>query len=317
MNWQPAADLHMLRARAALLEKVRAFFAAKSVLEVETPLLCSSGVTDPAIEPLLVERGSSLRAARYLQTSPEYAMKRLLAAGSGPIYQLAKAFRDGEAGARHNPEFTLLEWYQPGYDDHQLMQEVAELVSCCLGEKSVQFITYRELFLAELNLDPLTVSLTELQSTARQALDLGSLSGDRDMWLDLLMSHLIEPRLATRGQCFVYNYPASQAALANIVEKDGQLVGQRFELYVGGLELANGYFELTDPAEQRRRFRADNTRRRENGLQERPVDELLLAALEAGLPQCSGVALGFDRLLMLATGSKDIGQVLAFDWTRS
>lgn len=317
MSWQPAADLDMLRNRAALLQRVRDFFAERQVLEVETPLLCSAGVTDPAIEPLTVERGSSLSAPRYLQTSPEYAMKRLLAADIGPIYQLARAFRDGEAGQRHNPEFTLLEWYRPGFDQHQLMREVAELVLSCVGDKPVQYVAYRELFLAELGLDPLTASLADLQLRARQELDVGAMSGDRDMWLDLLMSHLVEPRLATRGLCFVYDYPASQAALSRIVEQDGQLLGQRFELYADGLELANGYFELTDPAEQRRRFLADNVRRRDQGQVERPVDEYLIAALQAGMPQCSGVALGFDRLLMLASGSEDIRQVLAFDWARS
>ena len=317
MNWQPAANVEVLRARAGLLARIRAFFAARDVLEVETPLLCSSGVTDPAIEPLVVERGTSLGAARYLQSSPEYAMKRLLAAGSGPIYQVARAFRDGEAGARHNPEFSLLEWYRPGFDHHQLMDEVAELVIHCLGPKSVEQYAYRDLFRAELGLDPLTASLEQLQSLARESLDLGALSGDRDMWLDLLMSHLVEPSLADRGLCFVYDYPASQAALARLEEKAGQLVGQRFELYVDGVEVANGYCELTDAVEQRQRFIADNERRREHGLAERPVDELLLAALDAGMPDCAGVALGIDRLLMLATGQADIRQVLAFDWARS
>ena len=317
MNWQPAADIDALRARAGLLARIREFFADRNVLEVDTPLLCSSGVTDPAIEPLVVERGASVREARYLQTSPEYALKRLLAAGSGPIYQLGKAFRDGEAGPRHNPEFTLLEWYRPGMDHHQLMAEVAELVVFCLGERPVEYVSYRELFLGELDLDPLTASIDQLQAQARASLDLGALSGDRDMWLDLLMSHLVEPRLAERGLCFVYNYPASQAALARIEEVDGQLVGQRFELYVDGLEIANGYCELTDALEQRQRFVADNERRREYGLAERPLDELLLAALQAGMPECAGVALGVDRLLMLATGNRDIRQVLAFDWARS
>ena len=317
MNWQPAADIDALRARAGLLARIREFFANRNVLEVDTPLLCSSGVTDPAIEPLVVERGASVREARYLQTSPEYALKRLLAAGSGPIYQLGKAFRDGEAGPRHNPEFTLLEWYRPGMDHHQLMAEVAELVVFCLGERPVEYVSYRDLFLGELDLDPLTASIDQLQAHARASLDLGALSGDRDMWLDLLMSHLVEPRLAERGLCFVYNYPASQAALARIEEVDGQLVGQRFELYVDGLEIANGYCELTDALEQRQRFVADNERRREYGLAERPLDELLLAALQAGMPECAGVALGVDRLLMLATGNRDIRQVLAFDWARS
>ncbi|RLQ23515.1 EF-P lysine aminoacylase GenX [Seongchinamella sediminis] len=316
MNWQPSATLAALRARAELLARIRGFFAGRNVLEVETPLLCSSGVTDPAIEALMVDRGDSLPAPRYLQTSPEYAMKRLLAAGSGPIYQLAKAFRDGEAGSRHNPEFSLLEWYRPGLDHHQLMAEVAALVIHCLGPRPVEYHAYRELFSAELGLDPLTASLDQLQQRARASLDVGALSGDRDMWLDLLMSHLVEPALADRGLCFVYDYPASQAALSRVEEKDGQLVAQRFELYVDGLEIANGYCELTDAGEQRRRFLADNERRRRRGQPQRPLDERLLAALAAGMPACSGVALGVDRLLMLADGQTDIRQVLAFDWQR-
>lgn len=307
----------MLRARAALLARIRAFFAARDVLEVETPLLCAAGITDPSIEPLLVERGISLKQARYLQTSPEYAMKRLLACHGLPIFQLARAFRDGEAGARHNPEFTLLEWYRPGFDHHALMAEVAELIRSCLGERPLHHYSYRQLFLDTLALDPFTATLDELQSVARARLDTGTISGDRDLWLDLLMSHLVEPQLADRGMCFIYDYPASQAALARIETVDGVAVGHRFELYVDGIELANGYLELLDAEEQRRRFEQDNLRRRELGLPERPLDERLLAALEHGLPQCSGVALGVDRLLMLSTGVADIRKVLAFDWERA
>ena len=307
----------MLRARAALLARIRAFFAGRDILEVETPLLCAAGITDPAIEPLVVERGVSLKQARYLQTSPEYAMKRLLACHGLPIFQLARAFRDGEAGARHNPEFTLLEWYRPGFDHHALMAEVAELLRSCLGERPLHYYSYRQLFLESLAVDPFTATADELQSLARTRLDTGTISGDRDLWLDLLMSHLVEPQLADRGMCFIYDYPASQAALARIETVDGVAVGHRFELYVDGMELANGYFELLDAAEQRRRFEQDNLRRRELGLPERPLDERLLAALEHGLPQCSGVALGVDRLLMLSTGVADIRQVLAFDWARA
>jgi elongation factor P--(R)-beta-lysine ligase len=314
---QPESGVGRLRARATLLAQIRGFFAANDILEVDTPLLCSSGVTDPSIEPLLVERGDSLNHPRYLQTSPEYAMKRLLAQGSGAIYQIARAFRDGEAGARHNPEFTLLEWYRPGFDHHQLMAEVAELVTHCLGERRLLKYSYRQLFQDLLGVDPFTASLAELEAVARHHIDTGALGGDRDVWLDLLMSHLIEPQLVGADSCFVYDYPASQAALARVVEVDGVLVGQRFELYVDGLELANGYFELTEPVEQRRRFELDNLRRREFGQPERPLDEFFLAALEAGLPSCSGVALGVDRLLMLAMGVADIREVLAFDWERS
>ena len=307
----------MLRARASLLRRIREFFDQRDVLEVETPLLCSSGITDPSIEPLVVESGASLSAPRYLQTSPEYAMKRLLSADSGSIFQIARAFRDGEAGSRHNPEFSLLEWYQTGYDHHQLMVEAADLVVHCLGPRPVEYFSYRQLFLQLLSIDPFTSSVTELRERACDEIDVGTVSGDRDLWLDLLMSHLIEPQLRDRGLSFIYDYPASQAALSRIVKVDDFAVGQRFEFYVDGIELANGYCELTDAAEQRQRFIADNARRREFGLPERPLDEYLLAAMEAGLPDCAGVALGIDRLLMLATGADDIRQVLAFDWQRS
>jgi len=317
VDWHPGADLQRLRARAGLLRRARAFLDARGILEVETPLLGRAGVTDPAVEPLRVERGSSIDSPRYLQTSPEYAMKRLLASGSGPIYQITRAFRDGEAGARHNPEFTLLEWYRPGFDHHQLMDEVADLVCHCIGERPRQKTGYRELLRETVGIDPFRASLAELEAAARQHLDVGGLSGDRDMWLDLLVSHLVEPQLAGRGLCFVHDYPPSQAALSRVVEVDGQPVGQRFELYVDGVELANGFCELTDAAEQRRRFEADNARRREHARPEHPLDETLLAALEHGLPACSGVALGVDRLLMLATGDSDIRDVLAFDWERA
>ncbi len=321
MTWQPGAGLDQLRARAGLLATLRRFFAGRGVLEVETPLLCTSGITDPAIEALVVSEGQSLagpgQPARYLQTSPEYAMKRLLAAGSGPIYQVARAFRDGEAGRRHNPEFSLLEWYRPGFDHFALMQEVAELVCTCLGERPWQQYSYRELFQRVLGLDPFTATIGTLEREARREHDLGELCGDRDCWLDVLMIHRIEPWLATQGMCFVFDYPASQAALARIVVSEGVRVGQRFELYVDGVELANGYHELLDATEQRARFEADNQRRRAAGQAERPLDEHLLSALEAGMPPCSGVALGVDRLLMLLCGETDIRQVLAFDWARS
>ncbi len=317
MGWQPSAKLDTLRARAGLLGRIRNFFASREILEVETPLLCNAGVTDPALEPLTVERGSSIAESRFLQTSPEYAMKRLLASHGQPIFQLAKAFRDGEAGARHNPEFTILEWYRPGFDHHELMAEVAELVRYCIGGRELHTYSYRQLFRELLSVDPFTATVAELQALASSRIDTGTLTGDKDLWLDLLMSHVVEPQLATRDMCFVHDYPASQAALAQISEVDGVQVGHRFELYVDGLELANGYRELTDPAEQRLRFDRDNLQRRDRGLAQRPLDERLLAAMAHGLPQCSGVALGVDRLLMLASGHADIRDVLAFDWARA
>lgn len=311
------ANLARLQQRAGLLARLRQFFDERDVLEVETPLLCAAGVTDPAIEPLIVERGVSLDRPRYLQTSPEYAMKRLLAAHGEPIYQIARAFRDGEAGSRHNPEFTLLEWYRPGFDHHQLMDEVADLVCRFLGECTPHKYSYRELFLEYLQLDPFTADIEEIQALTRRHIDTGALCGDRDMWLELLMSHVLEPQLATRGMCFVYDYPVSQAALSNLAIVDGTEVGQRFELFVNGMELANGYCELIDAEAQRQRFEGDNARRRERGQAERPLDEQLLAAMAEGLPPCSGVALGVDRLLMLVCKEAKIGDVLAFDWQRA
>ena len=317
LNWGPGANGDQLRARAALLEKIRAFFNSRNILEVETPLLCSSGITDPSIEPLLLQTGVSVNVPRYLQTSPEYAMKRLLASGTGPIFQVCKAFRDDEAGARHNPEFSLLEWYRPGFDHHQLMTEVAELVCECLGPQTVQRFSYRDLFRRYLDMDPFAATPSELETAARDKIDVDFSSCDQDLWLDLIMSHIIEPELADQGLVFVYDYPASQAALACIAIEDGVETAQRFELYVNGIELANGYRELTDASEQRSRFVADNERRSLRGQPERPLDELLLAAMGDGLAPCSGVALGIDRMLMLATGASDIRDVLAFDWSRS
>lgn len=317
MTWQPGIPIEAIKSRAALLDQIRQFFSKRDILEVDTPLLCSAGITDPSIEPLMVDRGASLTHSRFLQTSPEYAMKRLLAAGSGPLYQIAKAFRDGEAGPRHNPEFTLLEWYRPDYDHHKLMDEVAELVSHCLGYRPTHKFSYRELFTQTLDIDPFTATVEQLAEIARQHIDVSFVSDDRDLWLDLLMSHLVEPELAGKGLCFVYDYPESQAALSRVVQSGDVAVGQRFELYVDGMELANGYFELTDAAEQERRFVADNEKRKSLGLEQRPVDARLLAALSEGLPDCSGVALGIDRLLMLCIGVSDIRDVIAFDWERS
>jgi lysyl-tRNA synthetase class 2 len=317
MSWRPGASMRLIAERATLLGKIRQFFLDRSVLEVDTPLLCSAGVTDPSIEPLVVEQGTSLVSPRYLQTSPEYAMKRLLAAGSGSIYQIAKAFRDGEVGSRHNPEFTLLEWYRVGYDHHQLMAEVAEFICCCLGERQWQKFSYRQVFMRFAKLDPFTATVDQLSETARAHVDLSFESGDRDLWLDLLMSHVIEPRLAEFGLCFVYDYPASQAALSRVVECEGVELGQRFELYLDGMELGNGYCELTDDEEQTRRFSSDNEKRQRLGLARKPVDTQLLAAMQHGLPQCSGVAVGVDRLLMCLSESADIRDVLAFDWDRS
>lgn len=300
--------LQALRARAELLAHLRTFFAQRGVLEVETPLLSRSTVTDPALAPLKC-------GDRWLQTSPEYAMKRLLAEGAGPIFQVCKAFRAGEAGPRHNPEFTLLEWYRPGYGLRDLMSEVAELVCEQLGARPVSYVAYRELFEAALGLDPHRASADELESCVRQRVDYAGGAESRDTWLDLLMSHVIQPSLA--DMVFVYDYPASQAALARRRHDGDVEVAERFELFVDGVELANGYRELADASEQRRRFEADNAVLAERGESPRPLDEELLAALDSGLPDCAGVALGLDRLLMLKLGVDSLADVLAFDWSRS
>lgn len=318
--WQPAATPAVLAARARLLARIRAFFAAAGVMEVETPIASRAAATDPALESLATVCPGLGDAPLWLHTSPEFAMKRLLAAGAGPIYQICKVFRGGERGRRHHPEFTLLEWYRPGWDYRRLLAEVADLVRAALDrpELPAEVLTYRGVFLDRLGLDPL---IADLETLGRAALGQGiagveGLALDTDGWLDLLLTHRIESGLGRGRLSFVCDYPPSQAALARI--RGGETpVAERFELYLQGMELANGFTELTDAAEQRRRFRSDLQRRAAAGLACRPVDEALLAALEAGLPPCSGVALGVDRLLMIATGSAHIDQVLAFPVERA
>jgi lysyl-tRNA synthetase class 2 len=247
-------------------------------------------------------------------------MKRLLAAGSGAIYQISKAFRDGEQGRRHNPEFTLLEWYRPGWDHHRLMDEVAALLSRILGVPPAERRTYREAVREYAGVDPWTCSADELRERASE-LDLGEVAGldadDRGSWLDLLLSLVVEPQLGRGRPTLLYDYPPDQAALARVRGEGEGAVAERFEAYVEGVELANGYHELLDPVEQRRRFESDLERRAEAGLPAVPVDERLLAALAAGLPPCAGVALGVDRLVMLAVGASSLEEVLAFPADRA
>lgn len=244
-------------------------------------------------------------------------MKRLLAAGSGDIYQLGKVFRAGEEGGRHNPEFTMLEWYRLGYSLTELMDEVRQLVTEVLGARVSVTHTYRDLFRDVLDLDPFTASTDDLAQCARNHIDLATLTLDRDDWLDLLMSHCVEPTLRNRGMVFVRDYPPTQAALARCSGEGRDRVAERFELYVDGVEIANGYHELCDPVELRRRADADNVRRRELGRPHRELDERLVAAMESGLPDCSGVALGVDRLLMLQRGAQHIAEVLPFAGDRA
>lgn len=319
--WQPTAPIENLRRRGEILARIRQFFAQRDVLEVEVPLMSHCAVSDPFIDsfevgyqPFPGADGQTL----YLQTSPEYAMKRLLAAGSGAIYQMSRAFRNGECGRRHNPEFTMLEWYRPGLNDQQLMDEVAELVMPILAVERVERLTYEQVFEKYLGLNPHTASLDRLVVETRRHVDVAMDDEDRDSWLNLLMSHVIEPKLAEYGAIFICDYPASQAALSKVkTDASGRAVATRFELFVNGIELANGYHELTDAPEQARRLEADQQQRAELGLPQRPLEKRLVEALEAGLPDCAGVALGVDRLVMLALGIENIDEVIAFPFERA
>lgn len=318
-DWRPTASLENIKLRARVLAEIRAFFSARDVIEVETPLLSLAGSTDPYLESFTSHYQGPLFPAGqtvYLQTSPEFAMKRLLAAGSGAIYQICKAFRNGEAGGQHNPEFTMLEWYRPGFDHHVLMDEVETLIDAVLKVGPARRITYRELFLEYVELDPFELSAADAR-VCLQARDVNPpelADAAIDDWLALIMTHLIEPELGP-GPVFVYDFPASQAMLARVAPTEPP-VAQRFELYINGMELANGFYELSDAAEQRRRFQADLKQRQQLGLDAVMMNQALIDALESGLPDCAGVALGLDRLLMLAAGAEEISGVLVFSVDR-
>ncbi len=323
-DWRPTASIENIHLRAALLAKTREFFAARGVLEVETPLLSAATVSDPHLQSFSTRyNGPGLPADTplYLQTSPEVAMKRLLAAGSGSIYQLCKAFRDGESGAYHNPEFTMLEWYRVGFNHFVLMDEVELLVQTLLGlDSSFERISYVAIFQHYLDIDPHTVpkaALWQCAVGAGIAQDHGVDAMDRDGWLDMLMSHLIEPHLGHEQPLFIYDYPASQAALARIRVEGDVALAERFELYVTGIELANGYHELCDADELLRRQDSDHRRRQANGQEQPGGNGRLQAALTAGLPSSAGVALGFDRLLMVKTEAHSIDEVVSFPMNRA
>ncbi|MCE7031244.1 EF-P lysine aminoacylase GenX [Lysobacter sp. GX 14042] len=311
-----------IRLRARLNTLVRGFFDARGVLEVETPVMSRAGNTDPNIASFQVEFSGRTEGAprtRWLRTSAEFPMKRLLAAGLGDCYELGRVFRDGEAGGRHNPEFTMLEWYRVGMPLEALIEETATLVREALalvgrGARPLR-TSYRELFLDALGLDPMTASLSELQSAFTGTVDPGGLV--RDDWLDLLMTHQIQAGFPPDQLLAVHDYPASQCALARVAPRGDVEVAERFELYLGPLELANGYHELLDADEQRRRFQRDHAVRRARGDVLPPLDEALLAALGSGMPACSGVALGIDRLLMAMLGTGRIADVLAYDFAHA
>lgn len=313
--------LSALQLRARLNAAIRGFFAARGVLEVETPMLSVAGNTEPNIDSFQTRFSGHVDAGpalRWLRTSSEYPLKRLLAAGIGDCYELGRVFRNGEAGGRHNPEFTMLEWYRVGWDHRQLIEETVELVRTALAlvERSatLQVLSYRDLFLQGLELDPFTAPLEALQQPLRDIrIDADGLG--RDDWLDLLMTHCLQPGFPADRLTVVHDWPASQCALARIRDGDPP-VAERFELYLGGYELANGYHELNDAAEQRRRFLRDHALRQARGAVLPPLDEHLLQALPA-LPDCAGVAVGVDRLLMAMRGTAQIGEVLAYDFAHA
>ena len=320
-NWQPSATISALKQRAEILQKIRLFFTDKSVLEVDTPALSQATVTDQHLHSFSTQFQSPLASntqTLYLQTSPEFAMKRLLCAGSGAIYQICKAFRNEESGRFHNPEFTMLEWYRPGFNHLELMSEIDELMQLLLGCAQAKRLTYQDAFIQYLGCDPLIASLADLKALAcgYGHQDLAMQETDRDTLLMLLFSQHVEPYIGQQEPCFVLDYPASQAALAKI-SPTNPLVAERFELYFRGIELANGFHELTDANEQHRRFTLDNDKRKKAGVNAMPIDHNLVAALEHGLPQCAGVAMGIDRLIMLVLDNKSIDQVIAFEHNRA
>ncbi|MBK8288465.1 MAG: EF-P lysine aminoacylase GenX [Cellvibrionales bacterium] len=308
-DWKPSADIGMLQKRAAFLASIRTFFAAREVMEVDVPVLAQATVTDPNIESFLVYAQAPL-SQYYLMTSPEFYMKRLLAAGCGPIYYLGKAFRAEDAGSRHSSEFTILEWYRPQWNLVCLMDEVSALVAAYIpGE--VRSTTYRQAFLDCAGIDPYSASLAELKLLAHEKLSPAFDSEERAIWLDLLFSHLVEPNL--QGKVFVEQFPAAQAALAQtFMDEYGNVVAARFELYINGVEIANGYQEELDAGVLRARFLTNSEMRKSREQVVHAIDEKFLAAMDAGMPPCAGVALGVDRLLMVASGEKNIAAVMPF-----
>ena len=321
--WQSNASRETLLKRALMMKQIRVFFDVRDVVEVETPLLSRYSTTDPHLDSLYTRFREQ---DCYLNTSPEYAMKRLLACWQQPIYQICKAFRDDELGSNHNPEFTMLEWYRPGYDMMQLIDEVAGLVRSVCGQSEVdpvfQYLRYQQAFEDVTGFDPHRVSAVQcFQYSVDNRVEIPQgLTADDDVndWLDWLLTQLVLPAFKTDGFTFLYDYPASQCALAKLGPGSGQAnVAKRFELFYGELELANGFHELTDADEQLIRFQQENAQRLRVGKEVSRIDENFIAGLRSGLPDCSGVAMGLDRLLMVLIGATSIDQVLSFAWERS
>ncbi|SHH59538.1 Elongation factor P--(R)-beta-lysine ligase [Vibrio aerogenes CECT 7868] len=320
-HWMPAAAMEHLKRRADIIAQIRLFFRQRDVLEVETPAMSHSAVTDIHLHSFKTEFvGPEYVSGRSvsLMTSPEFHMKRLLAAGSGSIYQICKSFRNEETGRHHNPEFTMLEWYRVGFNHHQLMDEMETLLQTVLQCDAAERMTYQEAFQQWTGICPLESTMSQLKNVACEHgfADIAEAETDRDTLLQLLFSMVVEPNIGQQCPAFVYNFPASQAALAKISSEDPR-VAERFEVYYCGVELANGFHELDNALEQRQRFEVDNQKRHRMGLEVQPVDEHFIAALNAGLPDCAGVALGIDRLIMIALKCDCLQDVVAFPFSRA
>ena len=316
-SWQPGCSVELIHLRAKLLHDIREFFYVNNVLEVETPILCQSTGTDPYLEHFTSYQSTD-NTCLYLQTSPEFAMKRLLAVNTQSIYQICKAFRQGESGRFHNPEFTMLEWYRVGFNLQQLMDDVEHLLSqflsvACFSGKAER-ISYKDVFAKYTGLNALEFDLALYQAVAKkqgypEAIKL--CASDHAAWLDFIFSHSVQEYLGKAGLCMVYDYPACLPSLA-CLKQGNPLVVERVEVFIQGIELGNGYFELTDVKEQIKRFEQDILLRERNGAVKIDMDERFLAALQNGLPACSGIAIGLDRLLMIISQKNSIDEVLAF-----
>ncbi len=313
-EWRPCSGPEAAASRAALLQRIREHFANEDVLEIDTPALATTAVSDVQIESLEIGRSQVSRVPLYLHTSPEFPMKRLLAAGYPDIYSICRVFRDGEAGRRHQPEFTMIEWYRHDMELDQIVDDTLGLIVAALAETAPSaepaVVDYRDAFLDATGVDPLDADIDALAACADDEVRV-TIGEEHDDWLDWLFATRVAPRFAEDRLTVVRYYPASQAALARLCPNDAR-VADRFEVFLGDVELANGYVELTDAAEQCRRIEADNKERTRRGRVTRPVDGALLAALEAGLPQCAGVAMGLERLQMILDKADDIRDVITF-----
>ena len=316
VNWKPVANIDVAHRRATILKKIRAFFEKRNILEIDTPIMSDSNVTDPNIECISVSPLAGDDHKYHLHSSPELNMKRLLADGFPDIYQICKVFRDNEYSSRHQPEFTIIEWYRKNYDLTKIMNETVEFIEMIIKTSRTisnpNFLSYHEIFFQTLGVNPLSTTTKTLAKIANENLNLStSLSMDRDQWLDLLMVNCITPKIPSDRLTVIYHYPESQAVLAKICRKNNK-EADRFEVFFGSLELANGYAELTNFKEQQRRFKSDQLTRKSRGLTSKTPDIKYAAAMKSGLPECSGVAVGLDRLMMIDLKVSDINSTQHF-----